>query len=47
MGTFTLDEVLKILENLGHSTSCDTCMEIAFTGSSSTHSHTCSNWTKN
>lgn len=39
--TFTLDEVLTILRNVGSDVECGTCMEIAFTGGSSGHPHTC------
>lgn len=40
--TFSLEEVIKILTNLGVDTSCGACMEVAFTGVT-TNSHTCSN----
>mgnify|MGYP001596743500 CR=1 FL=1 len=38
--TFTLDEVLQVLENVGVDVSCGACAECAFTGSSFS-SHTC------
>lgn len=40
---FTLDEVLTILRNVGSDVECGSCMEVAFTGGSSGHPHTCPN----
>ena len=37
---FTAEDVLAMFQNLGHDTSCDACMEAAFTGSTN-HAHTC------
>ncbi len=37
----TLDAVIKVLRNIGYDVECGSCMELALTGSSCGHPHTC------
>lgn len=39
--SFSMQQVLQILKNMGHDTECGACMEMAFTGVT-TNAHTCS-----